>query len=309
MLIFISFILLCAVLYIILTHTTSRKGFSTETPSGNRAVFYPSSTLVELPKHNAQVRFLFDKQLVEVDHAGQTFSVPEDQLVPIARTIHGVKLARNVYMDNGIERSEISIGLDDESILISEYYVRMEHGSAFSYCHRDKSYVYRGTTVFNGVEDEYYVFRTRDEFVGKYYKKLQYHEFVVDGLSYSVSRKDDGSAVFCITNLATNAQSVQRFDLNDNNDEIVLSKNFRYDPVGVVTIAPYTIAIAMTPDQFDNKVHYIEIDGSLSLPIPDVAMIVQHTDGTVSLPTLNDVYYIKASQYYLETDPQPSFGV
>lgn len=300
MLIFISFILLCVVLYIILTHTTSRKGFSTDTPNGNRVVFYPSATVVEVPHRQAQVRYSFDKQLIEVDVSGHTFSVPEDQLVPIPRTIHGVKLARTVFEENGTERSEISVGFDEETIVISEYFVRMERNETFAYCHRDKSYVFRGRTVFNGVEDEYYVFRTRDEFVGKRYEKLQYHEFVLNGVSYSISKKEDGSAVFCTTDLATNAQTVQRFDVDGDSEEIVVNEHFRYDPVGVVTIAPYTVAMDRT--MFEDKVHYIELDGALSLPVPDVAMIVQSTDGTVCLPTLQDVYYLKASQYYLNSD-------
>ena len=296
MLIILSIILLCVALYVIFTRSTAPQSAVFDTPNNNHIIFKSRSTEVELPALNITIE-VFPHKRVVVQHANHQFTVNEDHISKIPKSLHGIELSRSTFMDNGVEDTALTISVDGAVVVVAADHVRIQEHNNFAYCHRDTSYVYHGDTVFNGVADQYYVFKTREGLIGKRYTALKYHEFMFGGYSYSISQKEDNSALFCITELSTGDQSVQRFPVTDEGKEIVITDDFRYDPVGVLTIVPYTIAINST--LFDNKVHYTDSTGTVQGPVSEIAMMVQKTDGTLCLPTVNGIRYVENQQYYL----------
>lgn len=302
MLIFFSIVVLCILLYIIFTRSTDPQGSVQDTPNNNHIAFHTRSTLIHLPALNTKLQVFHHKRIV-IQQGAQTFTVDEEQISKIPRLIHGVELSRASVISDGMEDTALNVVLKGATVVVAADYVRIQEKNNFAYCNRDTSYVYHGATVFNGVNDQYYVFKTRDGLIGKRYSALKYHEFMFNGYSYSMSQKEDNSALFCITELATGEQSVQRFALAEEGKEIVITEDFRYDPVGVITIVPYTIAINAV--LFDNKVHYTDSTGTVQGPLSDIAMMVQKTDGTLCLPTATGIQYVESQQYYLaQTEPE-----
>lgn len=309
MLILLSIVVLCILLYIIFTRSTDPQGSVQDTPNNNHVAFHSRSTLIHLPALNVKLKVFHHKRIV-IQQGNQTFEVNEEQISKIPRVLHGVELSRASVVTDGVEDTALTIVLKGATVVVAADYVRIQEDNNYAYCHRDTSYVYHGNTVFNGVSDQYYVFKTRDGLIGKRYSALKYHEFMFNGYSYSMSQKEDNSALFCITELATGEQSVQRFPLTEEGKEIVITEDFRYDPVGVITIVPYTIAINSV--LFDNKVHYTDSAGTVQGPLADIAMMVQKADGTLCLPTVTGLQYVESQQYYLaptETEYVPPVSI